>query len=152
MKLLKTIDLVLARFGNIRAMERTHVDDFTENLIDEITGYLIADCDQGELFADFQELVGYEFLNLSVLSSFPIKTIKGATLDYHKNNKTIHLIKSDTKEIESDYSNVSNRYITKIDFILSKEEKEFIYNPGEVKVDLLFKKQRITFTTFKIKN
>ena len=151
MKLLRTIDLVLARFGNIKAMERTHVDDFTENKINSIQGILIADSDQGELFVAFQELAGYEFLVLTVLSSFDIKTIKGAQLHFYNPDieGAILELDSDTREIEADYSNVSNRFITKIDFILSQEDIQFILKPEATQVNLLFKKNKYSFKILK---
>mgnify|MGYP003642168719 FL=1 len=56
MKIFKAIDKVLARFGNIKAMERNHVDTFTENLITSIKGNKIAESKFGQIYISYQNL------------------------------------------------------------------------------------------------
>lgn len=142
MKVFKTIDKVLAAFGNIRAMERTHVDTFTENLIKSIKGDKIAESEYAQLFVSYQNLAEYEFLNVSIISATNIKTTKGCELIFEfKGNKTS--IPSDTREIESDFSNVSNRYLTKISFIINSKEKQMISNRNFDTIFLNFKKKSI---------
>ena len=58
-------------------MERTHVDTYTENKIENIEGEKIAESEYGELWISFQELGGYNFLNTTILSGTNIKTLKG---------------------------------------------------------------------------
>ena len=142
MKLFKTINKVLASFGNIRAMERTHVDTFTENLIKNIKGKKIAESEFGQLFVSYQHLSGYDFLNVSVLSGTNIKTTKGCNLVFKSQGHTIS-ISSDTREIESAFSNISNRYLTKISFILDKENKEMMTNGNFNKILLNYKKKSL---------
>ncbi len=43
MKIFKIIDQILADFGNIKALQRTYVDTYTENKIKNIEGDKIAD-------------------------------------------------------------------------------------------------------------
>ncbi|WP_296384151.1 hypothetical protein [Winogradskyella sp.] len=143
MKLFKTVDKIFARFGNIRAMERTHVDSFTEGLIAEIKGDKIAESDFGQLYTTYQNLSGYDFLNVSLLSGTNIKTYKGCYLIFELPNNTTITLPSDTKEIESDFSNVSNRYLTKITFIVNKSEQEIISKGNFNKVFLNFKKKSL---------
>jgi hypothetical protein len=145
MKLFKTIDKVFASFGNIRAMERTHVDTFTEGLISAIKGEKIAASPYGQLFVTYQNLSGYEFLNASILSATDIKTIKGCQLVFESQNNSI-TIPSDSKEIESDFSNVSNRYLTKISFVIDESQKEMILKGNFKKVSLNFKKKSLPMT------
>ncbi len=142
MKLFKTIDKVLASFGNIKAMERTHVDTFTENLIKNIKGKKIAESEFGQLFITYQILSNYEFLNVSVLSGTNIKTTKGCKLVFESQNDRIAIV-SDTKEIESDFSNVSNRYLTKISFIINNDQKKMVSNGNFNKVFLNYKKKSL---------
>lgn len=139
MNIFKTIDKVLAGFGNIKAMERNHVDTFTEDLIQNIKGKKLAESKVGQLFGSFQNLSGYEFLNVSILSATNIKTFKGCELVFETDNGSI-LMPSDTKEIESDFSNVSNRWLTKISFILNESEKDLVSNGNFKSVTLNFKK------------
>lgn len=142
MSLLRSIDKVLAAFGNIRAMERTHVDIFTENLISNIKGNKIAESEYGQLFVSFQNLANYEFLDVTVLSATNIKTFKGSSLTFVSGDKeTIFL--SDTQEIESDYSNVSKRWMTKISFVIGDGDKGMIVDKKFDKVFLKFKKKTL---------
>ncbi len=143
MKLLKTIDKVLAAFGNIKAMERTHVDTYTEGLIAKIKGEKIAESEYGQLFVSFQNLANYEFLNATILSGSNIKTFNGSSLIFVNDGKeTIFL--SDTKEIESNYSNISNRWLTKISFIINNNnDKKMILKRKFDKVYLNYKKKSL---------
>ncbi len=144
MKLFRTVDKVLAAFGNIRAMERTHVDTYTEGLISKINGEKIAESNFGQLFVSYQDLAGYEFLNATVLSGTNIKTFKGIRLVFEFEGKEI-IFFSDDKEIESDFSNVSNRWLTKISFVINSDDKEMIQNRRFEKVFLNFKKKSLPF-------
>lgn len=142
MKLLRTVDKVLAAFGNIRAMERTHVDTYTEELISEIEGYKIAESEYGQLFVSFQSIANYEFLNITILSGTNIKTFKGCKLIFVQKEKET-LFFSDTQEIASDYSNVSNRWLTKISFIIDENDKNLILTKEFDDVFLSYKKKSL---------
>ena len=139
MKIFKTLDKVLAGFGNIRAMERNHVDSFTEDLIMNIKGDKMAESEDGQVFGSFQNLSGYDFLNISILSYTNIKTFKGCNLVFETKDKSI-TIPSDTKEIESDFSNVSNRWLTKVSFIINESEKEMVSEGNFENVSINYKK------------
>lgn len=140
----KKIDKVLASLGNIRAMERLHVDTFTENLIENIPGDLIAESSEGQLFVGIQELNGYYFLETTLLSSIGIKTQKGGNLSF-TGGKSSFDIKSDTQEIKSEYSNVSRRYMTDISFEVTKNEIKRIVQGDFKEVGFTFKKKSLTF-------
>ncbi len=142
MKLFKTIDKVLASFGNIRAMERTHVDTFTEELIGNIKGTKIAESEYGQLFVTYQNISGYDFLNVSMLSGSDIKTKRGCDLVFECQNSKV-VIPSDSKAIVSDFSNVSNRYLTKISFVLEQSDKDIISKGNFESVCLNYKKKSL---------
>lgn len=142
MTIFRSIDKVLARFGNIRAMERTHVDTYTENLIKNIAGKKIAQSTFGQLWVEVQELSGYHFLDCTFLSGTNIKTLKGGTLIFNKEGKA-YTFKSDTKEITSDFSNVSCRWMTKVSFIIEKKDLKFILNKDFDTVVFQFKKKQL---------
>ena len=148
MSLFRKIDKVLAAFGNIRAMERTHVDTYTENLIQNIPGTKVAESSQGQLFFHFKHLAGYDFLEVVILSRMNIKTLKGGTLVFGSNKELT--ISSDTQEIESDFSNVSNRWMTKVSFIVDKKEKTNIKNKAFDQIHFTYKKKTLSF--FGLKN
>ncbi|MEN3324593.1 hypothetical protein VP395_12700 [Mariniflexile soesokkakense] len=147
MKLLKAFDKILAGFGNIRAMERTHIDTYTEGLISKIEGELIAESEYGKLFVSFQNLADYEFLNITVLSGSNIKTFDGSTLVFINGNDKITYF-SDTKEIESDYSNVSKRWLTKISFVINDDDKKMVLERKFEKIFLNYKKKSIPMNKY----
>ena len=142
MSIFKKIDKVLAGLGNIRAMERNHVDTFTEEKIQNIKGKKIAESNFGQLYITFQNLTGYEFLNAIVLSGSNIKTFKGCDLVLEQQGQQT-IIPSDTKDIESDYSNVSNRYMTKLSFIINTSQKKMITNGQFDTIYINYKKKSL---------
>lgn len=144
MKLFKTIDKVLAGFGNIKAMERTHVDTFTENEILKTKGEKIAESNNGGIWIEYEELAGFDFMNATILSNVNIKTFKGSKLSFLGNQEEL-IINSDTIEIESDYSNVSNRWITKISYIVTQKDIDFIQKKEFNQITIEFKKTTINF-------
>lgn len=144
MKIFKTIDKVLAGLGNIRAMRRTHVDHHTEKLINEVKGLKFAESEFGQIYGSFQELAGHNFLNCSIISDYNLKTLKGIELIFKK-DKISWIIKSDTKEIESDYSNISDCYLTKIVFVVDEIMIDRIKSGDFDKVELIIKKKVISF-------
>jgi hypothetical protein len=144
MKIFKTIDKVLAGFGNIRAMERNHVDTYTENRIESIEGEKIAESQYGELWISFQELGGYHFLNTTILSRINIKTLKGGTLKFLGNNMEF-ILDTDNTQLESDFSNVSSRWISNINYGLTEKDIDFIQKKEYSKLCFQFKKKSLEF-------
>ena len=51
-------------------------------------------------------------------------------------------------ELESDYSNVSNRYITKIDFEIERSDIELLKDKKLTEIRLTSKKQDINFSKY----
>ena len=148
MSIFRKIDKVLGAFGNIRALERTHVDTFTENLITNIKGDKIAESVDGQLWVEFLELAGFNFLESTILSRENIKTYKGATLTFYSEEEDL-VLNSDITEIESDYSNVSSRWMTKISYVVSKDEIQFIKAKKANKVMFEYKRRSISFQGIK---
>lgn len=77
-----------------------------------------------------------------ILSRTNIKTFKGATLSFigGENFK----LNSDTQEIESEFSNVSNRFMTKISFDIAENEIKLIQDKKYEKVLFEFKNKTLT--------
>jgi hypothetical protein len=106
-------------------MERTHVDTYTENLISNVEGVKLVASRFGIFYVSFQHLTGYIFLNATIISGTNIKTGKGCELVFSTRGKVMRII-SDSQEVESDYSNISNRWLTKISFVVTQVEKDMI--------------------------
>lgn len=141
-----TLDKIRAAFGNIRAMERTHVDNHTEDIINSIDQEAFAVSENNVLFTRVSELGGYYYVISITVGTFKIKTMKGAKLHLTGNDFNITL-NSDMDEFESDHSNVSNRYITRIDFQIEKEDVPKLNKKSIKTVKLTSKKQEVIFKT-----
>ena len=142
MGIFKKVDKLLASMGNISAMERLHVDTFTENKILNIGGEKIAESKEGQLWVGIQELTGYYFLETTIVSVLNIKTFDGATLLF-KGGKEDFTLKSDTQEIKSEFSNVSNRFIAEVSFDITKEEIDKMVKADFTEIEFKFKKKTI---------
>ena len=142
----QTIDKILAAMGNIRAMERLHVDNHTEDIIDSIEEIPFAESEQNKIYLATKELGGFFYLKTIVVGSFKIKTIKGAKLLVTGSDFEFEL-KTDMDEFESDFSNVSNRSITRIDFQLDEENVDYFYKEKIKTLTLKAKKHNIVFKT-----
>lgn len=133
--------------GNIRAMEKLHVDDHTEAIIKDIENKPFAISENNVLFAGLNELGGYHFFQTVIVGQFHIKTIKGATLTLKGEGIELQL-NSDMPELESDFSNVSNRSITKIDFQIEEADIATLKNSRITSIQLKAKKQEVLFTKY----
>jgi len=142
-----SIDKVLAAFGNIRAMERTHIDNYTEDIINSIDEDPFALSEQNVLFANTKELGGFHYVITITVGAFKIKTIKGATLKVEGKDFNLDL-KSDMDEFESDHSNISNRFITRIDFQIEEADVSKFNKTKINTLKLLAKKKEVVFKTF----
>ncbi|WP_158977061.1 hypothetical protein [Cellulophaga sp. L1A9] len=138
------MDKVLAAFGNVRALERNHVDTITEKSIQNIPGIKIAESSDGQIWTSSQNLAGYYFLNTTVLSHSNIKTTKGSKLMFC-DGQSIFMISSDNDEIQSDFSNISKCWITKISYIINKEQLKNIKKNNIKKIKLCYKKKTLVF-------
>lgn len=140
------IDLILALFGNVKAMERLHYNPYTENKITNIKDEKIAESREGQVFSRFNELNGYHFMHTTILSHTNIKTFKGATLTFFSDIESFELV-SDTQEFDSDFSKESNRWMTEIVFNVEATDIEKIRGRSYDQIQLKFKKKVLTFNT-----
>ena len=134
-----------AAFGNPKAMEKLHVDDHTEAIINDIDNTPFAISDSNVLYAGLNELGGYYFFQTVIVGTFHIKTVKGAQLKVIGNNFEL-VLDSDMIELESDHSNVSNRSISKIDFQIEEIDAAKMDRSAIAELILTCKNQDITFS------
>lgn len=138
-----------AAFGNINEIKSTDVEGFTEEIINSIDKTPFAKSDQNVLYVDNKELGGYYYLLTIIIGSFKVKTKKGAKLILNGKDFKLEL-NSDMDEFESEKITISNsnRFITRIDFQIEKEEISKIDKNLISNVLLTTKKHQILFTTF----
>ena len=140
-----SITKLKAAFGNIRAMEKLHVDTFTEDIINDVEGAPFAVSERNVMYAGLSELAGYHYFKTIIIGSFQIKTFKGAQLIVNGVDFNLKL-KSDMVELESEFSNVSNRSITRIDFEINHEDVSKISKTVIESLELTAKKNHVKFS------
>lgn len=148
MNLFKKLDLLLGSLGNMKAMERNHVDVYTENRIETTVGKKIAFSYNGGIWIEYQELAGFKFINCTFITEQRIKTFKGCSLDFSSDQSLLRL-NSDTLEIESDHSNVSNRWISHAAFDVTNIDLKVLENKLSEKIILYFNNEEEVFSTLK---
>ncbi len=148
MALFKKVGKVFAALGNSKAKEGLQDDTFNEEEYQEMQGNKIAASNEGIIYAGINELNGYLFLETVVVSRLNIKTLNGATLKF--SGATDFTLPSDTQEIESESSKVSNQYTTQISFDIGKEEIDLIKNKKYDTVVFSFKKKTLTLQRSKL--
>lgn len=139
----KKIDKVLAALGSVKAMERLHVDTFTEEKMENVEGDKIAESKEGQLYVGLSDINGYLFLETIIFSGINIKTFNGGTLNFIGGSNDFEL-KSDTQEIVAEFSNVSNRFMSHVSFDISKDEIEILKKGDFKQIKFSFKKKSIT--------
>lgn len=138
-----------AAFGNPRAMEKLHVDDHTEAIINDIENNPFAVSESNVLYAGLNELGGYYFFQTVVVGTFHVKTLKGAQLKIVGHDFELEL-DSDMLELESDHSNVSNRSISKIDFQIEETDAAKLDRSSIKELVLTCKNQDISFSIYEV--
>lgn len=138
---------LVVKLGGVDTSERNHVDVFTEERITDVIGDKIASHEKGGIWIKVQELAEFHFLNVTIVGTQNLKTLKGITFHFITNNKTYEL-KSDTKEIESDFSNVSNRWITQFSFDITEIDFDTMLTEGNT-IEVKSNKQTEVFTVLK---
>ena len=144
-RILKTI---VTKLGGIDTSEKNHVDTFTEGNIISVKGEKIAKSNNGGIWIEFQDLSSYHFMNITVIGNKKIKTLDGCKLSFNIKIDNF-ILNSDTKEIESDFSNISNRYITSVSFDITNINIDFITNKATDFVELIVKKEIERFEIIK---
>lgn len=140
------LNKILGALGSARSVEPTHDDNYIKDIIKSIDEEAFAISEQNVLFAKVSELGGYYYVITIVVGHFKIKTKNGGNLSIEGNNFNLTL-NSDINEFESDHSNVSNRYITRIDFQIEKEDVAKFDKKVIKTLKLSAKKQEVIFTT-----
>ena len=151
MNILRKKDEILAALGNMRAMKKLHVDTYTEDKIKNISGIKIAESKEGQFWIEFQELNGTLFMNSTILSRIELKTFKGAKIILLTDEYEIE-INSNEKTIESDFSNISNTWITRVSFIIEQKERDLIENRKFEELEYIFKKTALRLRAKKTKS
>ncbi|MDC1197820.1 hypothetical protein N8035_03110 [Algibacter sp.] len=140
------LNKILNAFGNTPSLEPTHDDNYIKDIIKSIDEEAFAVSEQNVLFAKVSELGGYYYVITIVVGRFKIKTKNGGNLSI-EGKKFNLILNSDMDEFESNHSNVSNSFITRIDFQIEKEDVSKFDKKSITSLKLSAKKQEVIFTT-----
>ena len=121
---------------------------YTEDRIHKIEGTKIAGDELHGVWVKFGELAGYKFVDVAMLSTVGIKTFKGISIAFLGGDVEMFM-DSDTKEVVSDYSNVSNRWITHASFDVTDEDIDFITQKNYDLIRVKDKKKSFNFKTIR---
>lgn len=137
-----------AAFGKSKTIESVDTENMTEDIINSVEGNPFAVSEQNVMYGAIKELGGYYYLKTIIVGSFKIKTMKGGTLSIASNDFKLEL-KTDMDEFESDHSNISNRFVTRIDFQVEEEHVSKIVASKIETLVLKVKKNVIEFKAFR---
>ena len=140
------LNKILNAFGKTPSLEPTHDDNYIKDIIKSIDEEAFAVSEQNVLFAKVSELGGYYYVITIVVGRFKIKTKNGGNLSI-EGKKFNLILNSDMDEFESNHSNSSNSFITRIDFQIEKEDVSKFDKKSITSLKLSAKKQEVIFTT-----
>ena len=146
--MIKLLKSIVSKFSKTENAEENQIEPTIENRISVADGEQIGISQYGGIWIKYQELVDYQFMNVLIVGKIKHKTFKGCQLVFTSQNSELKLT-SDTREIESDFTDVSNRYVTQMSFDITNENIDIITNNEAIKVDLIFEKNTESFETFK---
>ncbi len=138
---------LVVKLGGVDTSEKNHVDIFTEERITDVIGDKIASKETGGIWIKVQELAEFHFLNVTIVGTKNFKTHKGITFYFIGNDQTYEL-HSDTKEIASDNSNISNQWITQFSFDITEVDFDTMLTEGNT-IEVKSNKQTEVFTILK---
>lgn len=143
--MLSILKKIVTQLGGIDVSEKNHKDTETEKLIIKVDGEKIATMENGGIWVDFQELAGYELMETIVVSTKNLSTKKGCSIVFETKTEKITLA-SDMEEIESDFSNISDRWITRMSFDVSTIDKQPIFDRLAHSIHIISQKETESFT------
>jgi len=142
------INILRNTFGNKRTNNNNQAEKQTATIINEIEETPFAVSNSNVMYSAVGELGGYYFMQTIIIGDFHVKTLTGAQLECIGYDFKISL-ESDTTELKSDYSNTSNRSMTRIDFQIEKDDVLKIEKSKLKTVILNCKKTSIQFIIYK---
>ncbi|CAM3609256.1 hypothetical protein FLGE108171_05750 [Flavobacterium gelidilacus] len=127
--------------------QKNLVDIFTEEKVSDYIGDKIASHETGGIWIKVQEIAEFHFLNVTIVGTQNIKTQNGITFDFIAKDKTYEL-NSDTKEIKSEPSTVSNQFVTQFSFDITEVDFDIMLTEG-ITIEVKSNKQTEEFIVIK---
>tara|TARA_R110002073_G_scaffold187366_1_gene345991 strand:- start:10587 stop:11030 length:444 start_codon:yes stop_codon:yes gene_type:complete len=132
-------------FGKNDTNDKTEDSIYLEKIMTSIKDKPFAISSRNIMFAGMSELAGYYYFRLVLVGKFKINTFKGAQIIINCKNFEMTL-KSNMDELKSDFGEVSNSFITAIDFDIEKIQIEKLNTSKIESLRVISKKQDVSFT------
>ena len=132
-------------FGKNDTNNKTEDAIYLEKIMTSIKDKPFAISSRNIMFAGMSELAGYYYFRLVLVGKFKINTFKGAQIIINCKNFEMTL-KSNMDELKSDFGEVSNSFITAIDFDIEKIQIEKLNTSKIESLRVISKKQDVSFT------
>jgi len=147
MGIFKGLSKVFSGKGKTATNNDTELPSFADNLKLEVEGERLAESNDGVVYINYQELGGFEFLNLMIFSRINIRTKSHCQILF-SGSSNLELT-SDEEEIESDNSNPAKIWITTMSFDITKDQIKYISSKVADEITLTYKKKTLVFKTVK---
>jgi hypothetical protein len=131
-------------FGSQKENDSDINPNYVEDIINEIENEPLATSESNVMYAGLGEIAGYHLFQSVIVGTFRIKTFKGAKLKIKGTDFELNL-NSDMVELESEFSTVPNRSVTKIDFEIDEKDLPKIKKSNIESLELSAKKERVKF-------
>lgn len=125
--------------------ENMQEDTYINDIIKSIEQKPFAVSNENVCYASINELAGYYFLQTMIVGKFKIKTFDGAQLKVLGSDVEMNL-ESDMMELESELTNVSKSYVTRMDFTINENEIPKLDRSQVHTLKLSAKKQNLEFS------
>ncbi|MFY0629345.1 MAG: hypothetical protein JXR05_03125 [Flavobacteriaceae bacterium] len=133
---------------DLKVMERTDADANIEEQINTAGIHKFGESDYGDLYIRTDELGGFLIMETLIVSVTNLKSKKGSKLTFYNENESL-VFESDEDKIESDFSDFSGRYVTRIDYNIEAGEIEMINDKRYTNVRFEINGKEILFSTIK---
>ena len=134
--------------NSLKVMERTSADNHIEEQINKAGIEKYAESEFGDLYLRTDELGGFLILESLIVSATNFKSKKGSKLTFSNKDESL-VFESDEDKIESDFSELSNRHVTRIDYNIEAEEVAIIEGKRHDNVRFEINGKEIIFSSIK---
>ncbi|MCK0109055.1 hypothetical protein MWU58_07105 [Flavobacteriaceae bacterium S0825] len=141
-----SLNNIRTAFNKNNASNESQDAEYLEKLMAPIEDKPFAVSNNNIMFAGMNELAGYYYFRAVIVGKFKVKTFKGAEIIIKCKNFEMTL-KSNMDELNSDFGEVPNSFITAIDFDIEKKQIEKLNKSKIQSLRVISKRQDVTFKT-----
>ena len=134
-------------FGSKQKEDKLEDDKYIETIIKSSNDVPLGISNNNLIYAGYNELGGYYYLQTFIVGRLKTKTKEGAKIVIESNDYTLEL-NSDMSELESEPASPLEGYVTNIDFEIEKTAVEKLKKSTMKQLILTIKKKEVIFTVY----